>query len=72
MSDDLIDRLHNPHFNDLQWPKGLFAECADRIEALEAALRLYAGFESNGIQWMPIDDKGAVARAALAGEKKDD
>ena len=44
----------------------------DRIEQLEAALRLYAGFESNGIKWEPIDDKGGVARAALAGEKKDD
>ena len=37
MTDDLIDRLHNPNFDDLQWPKGLFAECADRIETLEAA-----------------------------------
>ena len=53
----------------------LIAKCFEqheRIEALEAALRLYAGFESNGIKWEPIDDKGGVARAALAGEKKDD
>jgi len=37
MSDDLIDRLHNPAFMDMEFPRELFMQCADRIEALEAA-----------------------------------
>jgi len=69
MTDDLIDRLHNPNFDDLQWPKGLFAECADRIEALEAALRGIAYMvpktDSNGFWWHQ-----KIARLAL-GEKED-
>ena len=36
MSDDLIDRLQNPNFTDLQWPRDMFNEAADRIDALEA------------------------------------
>ena len=61
MSDDLVKRLRE--VKDWWREPGRTAEqAADRIEALEAALRLYAGFESNGIKWMPIDDKGGVAR----------
>lgn len=73
MSDDLVNRLRtqNSMLGYYDAPN-IQKEAADRIEALEAALRLYAGFESNGIKFMPIDDKGGVARAALAGEKKDD
>lgn len=74
MTDDLVKRLRSPAnvFYEYAADDGAFLrEAADRIEQLEAALRLYAGFESNGIKWEPIDDKGGVARAAL-GEKKDD
>ena len=70
MTDDLIDRLHNPNFDDLQWPKGLFAECADRIETLEAALReiLQVGSATENLAlWVAQD----IASHALAGEKKD-
>ena len=80
MTDDLVKRLQD-YLDCRPWaagrtfdpthPECLIAQAKDRIEALEAALRLYAGFESNGIKWEPIDDKGGVARAAL-GEKKDD
>lgn len=65
MSADLIDRLQNPDFNDLQWPKGLFAECADRIETLEAALREISDTCDNVALVDFIND-------ALAGEKKDE
>jgi hypothetical protein len=69
MSDDLVKELrfwNGGHKSDEK-----MAKAANRIEQLEAALRLYAGFESNGIKWEPIDDRGGVARAAL-GEKKND
>ena len=37
------------------------------IEQLEYALRLYAGYTtSDGVRFQPIEDKGGVARAALA------
>ena len=60
-----------PRGQNGQPPVLVFANSSARIETLEAALRLYAGFENDGIKWEPIDDKGGVARAALAGEKKD-
>ncbi len=41
------------------------------IDRLEAALQLYAGLGRDGIKWEPLNDNGGVARAALAGEKKD-
>jgi hypothetical protein len=75
MSDDLIDRLQNPHFDDLQWPKGLFAEAADRIETLEAALRVAAGYISTKeghTDQHPQDVYDWIVRAALAGKKKDE
>lgn len=84
MTDDLIDRLQNPHFDDLQWPKGLFAECADRIETLEAALRKGQYMRQKQKQYFKdrtqdnlIGSKQAeqafdkAACAALEGEKKD-
>ncbi len=70
----LLDRLEWAAFKMCQrghhedFASDTMTEAKARIEALEAALRLYAGFESNGIKWMPIDDKGGVARAALEGE----
>jgi hypothetical protein len=39
MNELLKDRLQNPSFMDMEWPRGLFSEALDRIEALEAALR---------------------------------
>lgn len=72
MSDDLIDRLHNPHFDDLQWPKGLFAECADRIEQLEAALTRIVWAEHNAeLSSSTMIEMADIAHAALAGEKKE-
>ena len=73
MSDDLIDRLQNPHFDDLQWPKGLFAEAADRIEALEAALTRIVWAEHNAeLSSSTMIEMADIAHAALAGEKKDE
>lgn len=74
MSDDLIDRLQNPHFDDLQWPKGLFAECADRIEALETALREIASANDPDDPCTcqcQTECSYGIARLALAGEKKE-
>lgn len=63
MSDDLIDRLQNPHFDDLQWPKGLFAEAADRIETLEAALREIDKRLNNPDSWLAqsIDARNIIS-----------
>jgi hypothetical protein len=44
------------------------AEAAEaEVARLQKALQLYAGGDTNGmgINWEPIDDRGAVARAAL-------
>ena len=39
MSDDLIDRLRNPAFMDMEWPRELFTQCADRIEQLQTEVK---------------------------------
>jgi hypothetical protein len=64
MSDDLIDRLQNPHFDDLQWPKRILAEAADRIEVLEKALLKIHEYP------MAFDARQILLKAL--GEKKDD
>ena len=83
MTDDLIDRLHNPSFMDMEFPRELFTQCADRIQQLEAALRdvyeVYAGSEgipqpmtaAEGYLLHLVREMANTARAAL-GEKKDD
>jgi hypothetical protein len=77
MTDDLVKRLR-PAVNELYGthPCGLMNDAADRIEQLEAALRVIAKARENKpdncsdeyLVWCCID----TARAALAGEKKDD
>jgi len=68
MTDDLVKRLRD---YAEQWKVSTFPniadEAADRIEALEAALRYYAKEYENPFG----GDDSLVARAAL-GEKKDD
>jgi len=56
-------------------PKGfvtspLMIEAADEIERLRGVLKYYAGLEFNGIEFEPLDDRGALARKALK-EKSD-
>ncbi len=71
MSDDLIDRLHNPSFMDMEFPRELFTQCADRIQQLEAALREIACDGEDCHCQAPQYCSYGIARAAL-GEKKDD
>lgn len=72
MTDDIVAQLRDQDI--------LCDEAADEIERLRAALMFYRDawlvttegkipFEPDDRLW---DDKGEVARAALAGEKKDD
>jgi hypothetical protein len=77
MTDDLV-KLLREFANEIygKHPCGLVTEAADRIEQLEAALRVIAKARENKpdncsdeyLVWCCID----TARAALAGEKKDD
>lgn len=71
MNDDLIDRLHNPSFMDIEFPRELFTQCADRIQALEAALREIACDGEDCDCQAPQYCSYGIARLAL-GEKKDD
>ncbi len=73
MTDDLVKRLRD---YAEQWKVSTFPniadEAADRIEQLEAALRML--IEAHENDWHPMKVNGAewfTARAAL-GEKKDD
>jgi hypothetical protein len=69
MNELLKDRLQNPSFMDMEWPRGLFNEALDRIEALEAALREICS--------IPAQKRGSASHAMLViaaaalGEKKD-
>jgi hypothetical protein len=40
------------------------------VERLRDVLKHYAGWEFNGMKFEPIDDGGALARAALSGDKQ--
>jgi hypothetical protein len=83
MTDTLADKLRQITADDNDEADVLF-EAADRIEALEAALRYYADeenwrgkfiYEQPGVirheGGFIRGDRGKIARAAL-GEKKDD
>ena len=73
MTKDLLTRLRGKYCCD-----GINTcncdESADRIEALETALQWYAEHCQKGGDDIegPSGDYGRRARAALAGEKKDD
>jgi hypothetical protein len=67
MNELLKDRLQNPSFMDMEWPRGLFNEALDRIEALEAALEKIADTDpDDGTQWFHD-----VANAALKEKSND-
>ena len=70
MTDDLVKRLRM----DIEPSEGDMEAAADRIEALEAALRVAAGYISTKeghTDQHPQDVYDWIVRAALAGEKKD-
>ena len=80
--DDLVKRLREDAERQQTWDYDPFrasdleVEAADRIEALEAALRWYADVCISDVKMSqhlmgPSGDYGDVAHAAL-GEKKDD
>jgi len=52
MSDDLIDRLRNPAFMDMEWPRELFTQCADRIEELEREKASWKGVYDGAVTAM--------------------
>jgi hypothetical protein len=52
MSDDLIDRLRNPAFMDMEWPRELFTQCADRIEKLEREKASWKGVYDGAVTAM--------------------
>lgn len=74
MTDDLVRRLRE--VKDWWREPGRTAEqAADRIEALEAALRVAAGYISTKeghTDQHPQDVYDWIVRSALAGEKKDE
>jgi hypothetical protein len=86
MADDLVTRLRSNSSckSDIGCADDLCQEAADRIEQLEAALRPFAlaanlldeeGWDDLHIEGSNADVTGKHcrnARAALAGEKKDD
>ena len=82
MTDDLVKRLRQKEFKVVtengyteigyRWGP-LFDEAADRIEALEAALRKICDGPRDADKSYPelLAELRIEARAALAGEKKD-
>ena len=42
----------------------------EEMKRLRDVLKHYAGWEFNGMKFEPIDDGGALARAALSGDKQ--
>lgn len=73
MNDDLVNRLRtqNSMLGYYDAPN-IQKEAADRIEALEAALREIAGGDRISASGCNPQIMRDIARAALAGEKKDD
>lgn len=59
---ELVERLRNPPFADRIHMADLHTEAADRIEALEAALRVIANPDWT---WATVADMREHARAAL-------
>ena len=75
MSEDFAKRLREAFDSDSVHLKNIaLRKSADRIEQLEAALRLIADHPvDNSQQWqVGCNEMRKVARAALAGEKKDE
>ncbi len=73
MTDDLVKRLRDlvgQHIGDADIDDEL-SDAADRIEALEAALREIAQPQCNGAAGPDLHTCIVIARAALEGEKKD-
>jgi hypothetical protein len=76
MDDDLVKRLRTADVYDYGDADAMCNDAADRIEQLEAALRVIVKARENKpdncsdeyLVWCCID----TARAALAGEKKDE
>jgi len=71
MNELLKDRLQNPSFMDMEWPRGLFSEAFDRIEELEEKLRKENNFayviDSQGI----VHHSFTIVYRDTLGEKKD-
>jgi hypothetical protein len=84
MTDDLVKRLRTADVYDYGDADAMCNDAADRIEQLEAALRPFAlaadlldkeGWDDLHIEGSNADVTGKhcrIARAALAGEKKDE
>lgn len=69
MTDDLVKRLRDrdAYAKSNGWENVVFGQAADRIEELEAALRLIADTDPAGDQYWP----GRVARTALLESRND-
>lgn len=73
MTDDLVERLRDrdAYAKSYGWDNVVFGQAADRIEALEAALRekdnIAYVIDSHGIS----HDKFTIVYRAALGEKKD-